>query len=306
MAARNWPFTWIYQARDEPKGVWWQNQPSLSRRQLTQSCHLIPHLNPRRSCPSLFEPVTTILAGFPQRKVPALLAPKNGARTTESKIPYIPPIFRFFSLAGHLLRKEEGPQGVLANLQYIQLHMDSVPLLPVTVPTTPSGVRKGRSGAKPKGLGGAAKDGAFRACALGLGLVLAVYGMFYVLLEKGGEADCPVCHEVITPATSRLHTEGYHSLLRERWNPTRFHDNATRWRDCVAKTHPDYPALSEYEHVRPVFIWTWHTLENFLYIHQASTTFTGRLLVVTDFSGGERRSLCEVVWCRASSLRMCI
>ena len=144
------------------------------------------------------------------------------------------------------------------------------PLLPVV---TPGAAAEGRSGhgiprKKKSGLGGAAKSKDFRACGLGVIMVMCVYGAFYVLLEKSGEVDCPVCHEVITPATARLHTDGYHTLLRERWDPTRFHDNATRWQDCVAKTHPDYPAISEYEHRRPVFVWTWHTLENFLYIHQ--------------------------------------
>jgi hypothetical protein len=141
-------------------------------------------------------------------------------------------------------------------------------LLPVVVQKTPTGSSRTRSGGQQAGKRGSGSGNAYRALALGLALVMSVYGTFYVLLEQTGEADCPVCHEVITPATSQQHTESYHALLRERWSPARFHDNATRWRDCVSKAYPGYPALAEYdEHTRPVFVWTWHTLENFLYIH---------------------------------------
>ncbi|ELR22642.1 Alpha(1,3)-fucosyltransferase 10, putative [Acanthamoeba castellanii str. Neff] len=106
------------------------------------------------------------------------------------------------------------------------------PLLPVVNPGAAAEGMSGRHGLprkKKSGLGGAARSKDFRACGLGVVLVMCVYGAFYVLLEKSGEVDCP---------------------------------------DCVAKTHPDYPAISEYEHTRPVLVWTWHTLENFLYIHQ--------------------------------------
>lgn len=72
------------------------------------------------------------------------------------------------------------------------------------------------------------------------------------------------------------------------WSGSWFHpETSEKWRRCVKEQFTDFPSVSSYTE-RPVIIYTWNTLSNFLYIHPPSVeTCPVPCLFASNFEFGQ-------------------
>ena len=110
---------------------------------------------------------------------------------------------------------------------------------------------------------------------LGL-LLVTVYVTYFIFSNMVPPLECGIDHKPLG-SFAEIHTKQFHETYLRKWRPEKFHSDPNKWKQCVKKEHPDYPSINEYTE-RPVVVWTWHTLENFLYIHQVCSVVLGNCI----------------------------
>jgi hypothetical protein len=65
----------------------------------------------------------------------------------------------------------------------------------------------------------------------------------------------------------------YNAFNVPQWNSYKIHPNTGNWRKCLQQEVPGFPKVSSgfYDgKERPVIVYTWNTLKNFIYPHEVS------------------------------------